>query len=325
MRTCVVILCLTAAAVSAVAEEPAADSLRLYLPRKVEVTADALRVGTVAIVRGPAELVAKAEAVPLGRLTEPAQTLVIDRTTIVSRLTAEGIAPAGGVEFTGADEVAVAREATSLDAATLEAAAERALNSRHPAGPDANWVVVEAPEAVALPRGIKPKVQIAMPRRVSGSVVRIEMRVRGGETLYGRTHVVFRKQFTVRKAVARRALDEGTTLTRENVEIRHATSLTPQKSFQPPYGLLLTRDVTAGETIAPSMTRHEKPPLLVRRRQKVWMKVVSGSLKVSVLGEATEDGRVGETITLKNVASGKVVAATVMPDGTVRPMTPEGE
>lgn len=58
-------------------------------------------------------------------------------------------------------------------------------------------------------------------------------------------------------------------------------------------------------------------PVLVRARQRVVMTVRIGAMTVSAIGEATEAGRLGQSVKLKNVDSQKLVTGTVVGPGAV--------
>ena len=120
--------------------------VQIHLPREVAVQDSALRLGSVAVVRGDPALVETASRIGLGTLVLPNQKVTIDRTTIASRLASNGI-PASQVTFSGAYQVVVARAGHTVTGADLAEAARQFILS---AAADAGVAQVEVASA---PRG----------------------------------------------------------------------------------------------------------------------------------------------------------------------------
>jgi len=72
-----------------------------------------------------------------------------------------------------------------------------------------------------------------------------------------------------------------------------------------------------GGTGAPILASFLQQPLVVRRGEKVLMTLTDGDMEVRSTALAMEDGRVGDSIQVKNASSQKIVRATVAEDGTV--------
>lgn len=79
-------------------------------------------------------------------------------------------------------------------------------------------------------------------------------------------------------------------------------------------GRILRVGLMAG---APILQSFLDRPVLVHRGEKVLMSVTGGRMVVRDMAVALEDGRAGQTITVRNPESGKIVEATVARDGTV--------
>jgi flagella basal body P-ring formation protein FlgA len=77
----------------------------------------------------------------------------------------------------------------------------------------------------------------------------------------------------------------------------------------------LRQPVAEGAVILPGQLVQ---PRAVRRGQRVVIEAVRGAMQVNGSGEALADGMPGERIKVRNVGSGRVVEATVRPDGRVR-------
>ncbi|MHC4195931.1 MAG: hypothetical protein ACYSQZ_08320, partial [Planctomycetota bacterium] len=78
------------------------SALQIYLPRESTIEGNVPNLGQVAVIRGEEGLTAKAEQVTLGRISVPGQKIIIDRSTVLSRLACSGI-PASEVTLSGAE------------------------------------------------------------------------------------------------------------------------------------------------------------------------------------------------------------------------------
>lgn len=119
--------------------------------------------------------------------------------------------------------------------------------------------------------------------------------------------------------VARRPLAAGAMLTPQDVarERRALTDLSQGylRQLDTAIGSTLRQPVAEGAVILPGQVVQ---PRAVRRGQRVVIEAVRGAMQVNGSGEALADGMPGERIKVRNVGSGRVVEATVRPDGRVR-------
>lgn len=121
--------------------------LEIYLPREITITDDYLRLGQVTIIRllpqsgdpGDESLVAKAGSILLGRISVPGQKVIVERSTILSRLACNGI-PAQKVTFTGAQATAVKQQQQVIKGEKFVELAKSFLRdpAPAPASPDAS-------------------------------------------------------------------------------------------------------------------------------------------------------------------------------------------
>ncbi|MBE3134630.1 MAG: hypothetical protein IMZ55_14260, partial [Acidobacteria bacterium] len=149
--------CLLAAIlVSALAVAAAAadgPALCVHLPREVSVDGETLALGAITVVQAQnAALARKASAVAMGRAPWSKENLVLDRPTILGRLTASGVAH-DDVRFTGAEKVVVTRREEIVESGAIVAAAEAFLAKTRPPAAGNRWRAVRAPADVAVPSG----------------------------------------------------------------------------------------------------------------------------------------------------------------------------
>ena len=69
----------------------AAAALKIHLPREITIDADELTLDKICILQGDEVLMSKAGSIKLGRFVLPSDQIVIDRTTLLSRLANNGV------------------------------------------------------------------------------------------------------------------------------------------------------------------------------------------------------------------------------------------
>ena len=296
--------------------------LRLYVPRSVRMSGDSLTLGAIAIVRSQnADLAAKASAVAMGRPPLAGESIVIDRRTILSRLSASGI-PARSIRITGAPQVAIRRNETTVGGKELLRAAEKLLSTRRPREEGVSWRLTGKCGDLLVPdTGGKWVLRAKLVKGGPSNHAKVHVGVvRGGKEIASRD-LLFKSLHLHRLPVAVRDIPAGERITPQNTEIRTVERDRPAgEEFTAPFGMIATTHLKSGTVIRPGVLRAVRPKIMVKRNQTVVMRIVGRGFTVSGLGKAMEDGRTGETIRVRNVDTKRIVAARVEPDGTVRPI-----
>lgn len=118
---------------------------------------------------------------------------------------------------------------------------------------------------------------------------------------------------------AARSLARGTRLAQEDVRLveMNAGNLAHGYFTEAEHvlGMELRRPSRPGEVLTPVMLA---PPRLVQRGQSVLVQAESGAARVTMRGEALEDGVRGQRIRVRNSRSDRVVEGTVVGEGRVR-------
>lgn len=152
-------------------------------------------------------------------------------------------------------------------------------------------------------------------RRLGNATIGVRCEGQRPWTLYVPVRIIS----SVNILTARRALTRGSLLTEQDLASvkRDAASL-PYGYFTDPalvVGQQLKRSVRPGEVLSPAMIA---PAPLVQRGQQVWISARSGSVNVSMQGEALADGAAGERIRVRNLSSNRVLEAEVVSGGLVQ-------
>lgn len=86
-------------------------------------------------------------------------------------------------------------------------------------------------------------------------------------------------------------------------------------------GMQTRRTLRAGETIRPDDVRR---PVVVTKGQTVTMSFSAPGVELAAMGRAMSEGGVGDTVTIQNPVSFRMVTATVTGPGAVRAADPAG-
>jgi flagellar basal body P-ring formation protein FlgA len=295
--------------------------LTIYLPREIAVENETLTLGKIAVITGEEALIAKASNIELGKFSTAGQIITIDRSLIISRLACSGI-PSCNPVLTGADKVSVRRTATVIKASRVVESASSFLANSVKEQSIAKWEPVRMPADVTLPAQNSDVELVGrlVSRGANGQAV-VEVIIVSGDKQIETRQVVFRPKYNIRRAVTTADVKEGTALTEDNTKIENIVSDAPeQTNWSKPYGLIASRNLPAGTVVGSNMAKSPQPPVVIERNQNVVIRIERAGLIVTATGKATEKGRLGECIKVKNLDSQRVILAKVNEDGTVEPV-----
>jgi flagella basal body P-ring formation protein FlgA len=295
----------------------------VFFPREVRVQGDSLQLGQVCVLHGPADLLAKAAPVALGRAPWAGEELVLSRDVLLSRLATAGV-PGQSVRILGAPKVSITRDETTLDSRELIEAALALLEANHPAPRGASYRPVGGVEPVSMPPGAGRRIVARWAKDVPGGAeVEVAVAPAGGAPAV-RT-VRFRLAWPRKQAVAAKDIAAGALLGPDNVRIETVQADSPSSAEPPPVvGMAAAAAIPAGTVIQPSLVKAAPVVRVVRRNQTVVMRIRGEGFAITAVGQALQDGRPGDLIRVQNVDSKRVVTARVQEDGSVIPLR-EGE
>lgn len=317
-----------AASAAADAAQPApADTaeLRIYMPRRQEVSGSTLVLGAVCIMRGQdAQRVRQAEQVRLGRAPFSREEMKIDRSLILGRLAANGFSRSD-IRFSGAQAVVVTPNEQEIDASRLVAAASALLAREKPCADDVRWRLASQVEGTSIPSGGKVKISAALVECTANGRATVRVNVTRDGQAEASCELAFEKSYTWRQAVARKAIAVGDTITESNVAIETISRPRPQEGWASPYGMLAAGNASAGAALAEGLLVSPKPHLAFERNAIVRIRVDLDGFSLLAKGIALQAGRVGQTIRVQNIDSKRVLTARVRADGTVVPLLEESK
>jgi len=308
-------------------EDPVSN-IEIYLPREVTIEDSSLKLGQVSIMRGSQELSEQASEITLGRISVPGQKIVIDRSTILSRLACNGI-PAYKVTLTGAEKITVKKQHQVIKGSEFVELASEFLKKNSPEGSvcqiDPLWI----PKDLILSG---PSCDVKLYPRLVKSGARDQAKVQitvltpepvGGGKEIAEREVTFRLRYNHRVAVTLADIAAGAVIGPENVKIEKIEANFPEpENWSPPYGLIARRALPANTVIRPDMVgpADSVRQRRIERNETVIIQIARPGLLVTALGKTMQKGQAGEYIKVRNLDSQRIILAKVNEDGTVEPI-----
>jgi flagella basal body P-ring formation protein FlgA len=286
------------------------------------VKGDSLDLGSVGIVRGEDAAMAKASSVRLGKFSLTGQRIVLDRATILSCLASIGI-KGDDVVISGASVVTVRREEESVGGARIIGAATEFLQKRLNGSVSSVVVITRPKNCVLKDRGGKIELVPRMSKYSSNVRPKVWVSVLQDGVEKEGFEISFSLKYKCRRAVTTADISSGERISKENVKIETIEASSPESSgWSSPYGMVAKRLIRKGTTLKGDIVGPVEPPVLIKRRQTVMVKVETKVLFITSFGEAMEEGTVGQFIRVKMGADrgARTIVGKVGSDGSVSPI-----
>ena len=298
------------------------SALQVYLPREITVKESNLSLGQVSIIRGKESLVSKASDIALGRISVPGQKIVIDRAMVLSRLVCNGI-PASKVTFTGAEKITVKKQEQIIRSSELVKLASSFLEKNPPVVSVCGFNPIRKPkDFIITGKGKDIRFSPRLVQNRARNQARVEITILSGSKKIGMCEVIFGLKYNFRQVLTKVDIPAGTVISPENVKIEKTISNYPESSnnWRPPYGLIAKRQIPAKTVLRPNMLGPVKSPIIVKRNQKVVIRIDRPGFLITAFGKAMQDSRAGEYIKVRNVDSQRIILVRVNDDGSVVPV-----
>jgi flagella basal body P-ring formation protein FlgA len=299
-------------------------ALTMELQPEAMVAGSQVRLGEVALITGePAEesLIGAVAAAVLGQAPRPGQVRVFTQGQVAVRLRQAGLHPEQ-VGLTGSESVTVRRPGRTLGqeeaeglyrgevARLLGVAEDRVTISL------VNWVEPVVPEGELRLRILGEVAQVARAAATGTLTGPVAVAVNGEPQATLRPRAVVAVK--VPAVVAREGLARGSVIRPGQVEVTEIDlSRLPEgalRQLAEAEGRQATRLVPVG---VPLSGRDVMAPVVVRRGERVLLKLERGGLTLTAQGVALEDGGVGETVKVQNVQSNRTIEGVVQGTGEV--------
>jgi flagella basal body P-ring formation protein FlgA len=287
----------------------------------VAIENNVISLGQIGIIRGKDTLVAKASEVALGRISMPGQEIVLDKSTVLNRLVCSGI-PASNVTLSGAEKTTVKKQQEIIRSEEFINMAGLFLESSLSTESVSDLKLIRSPkDFIVSSKGKEVKFSPRLDKNNTTNQATVKIIVFQDGKEIGYRDVTFRVKYNRQRAVTTTDIPIGTLITPENVKIEKTSSDYPQPAnWSPPYGLVARRRLPANTVIRNNMAGPMKPAVVVKRNSNVTIRLEKLGLIVTAIGKATQDGRVGDYIRVRNIDSQRIILAKVNEDGSVEPV-----
>lgn len=288
-----------------------------------------VRLGEVAVIEGGA--VSRdgldARQVVLGQAPQPGEVRTFARRQVELRLWQAGFRP-DEVQVTGSESVAVRRPGRPVGRTEAEALYRRRLAALLGVAEEkvtvslVNWVEPVVPEGRLELTLLGDVAQVARSAATGVLLGPVDLLVDGepAATLRPRALVTIK----VPAVVARESLARGSVIQPGQVEaIEYELTRLPDgalRTLAEAEGAQVLRSLPAG---TPLRRSDVAAPLVVRRGERVTLRLASGTLVLTAAGLALEDGSLGATIRVQNLESRRTVAGIVRGAGEIL-VVPDG-
>jgi flagellar basal body P-ring formation protein FlgA len=283
-------------------------------------------IGSVATVRGgDAWLRQQVERLDVADVSEIGRSATITREQVFFRIRLAGIEQAQ-FRVEGATVATATQSANSWSEKEIVATAKKAVLER--LGADLADVEIELAQQIQLPELTTPapagchlSAEVVTKRAPIGRV-RVDVALVVNSMRVCAVPVVFEVACFRQVAVTMHKLDRGEAL--EATTIRSERKLLRGSDrcvvfSEKLFGLHALRTVPAGQFLTSADIEGEdaEDPILVKNRDTVKLIAIVGSLRITSMGEAMQDGRDGQLIQVRNLESSRVIKGRVSGPGMV--------
>lgn len=290
-------------------------ALQVEISPQARVSDDEITLGDVAQL-SPANQ--QLEDLRLGRSPSAGDSRDLDRAFVARALQRSGFNPAD-INMSGAEKVRVTREGQRISSADIKASIASYLEQERKLLPDVeiHFEPYKEPEAFVAPKGklhveVIPGADNLFSSRSMTLIYRVDGRVINNLNIRGKMVV------TADVVVANSRIRRGNKIQPDDVELMRCDitdTSDPVFSLAEAVGMELGRSVRAGDPIERG---HLQAPVIIERRGYVKIIAERGPMRLEATGTAMEDGRLGETIRVRNSSSLEEIHAEVVGANTVK-------
>jgi flagella basal body P-ring formation protein FlgA len=310
------------------AAQAGADTVRIELRPEGSVDSEVIRLNDIARISGcSAVLKTELEQLDISQLTKDTDSVNIRHSLVAIRLQLAGWSTQEFMIFGSAVVNVKRREPQAITDASVEAAALKTMQLTLNVGADQLRVQLNSPFMSSLTKRMQQddslRVEVLPPVNSRIGAASLTVRFwRGDQLIYARTgkFEILRRQ---QVAVTRTSLPRNHILTERDFQIenRFMAIAADQLDEKQVLGRQVRGTLKAGDMISlrdlqPAAIPQQQE--LIRARDNVQITAVSGRLKVHLTSaQALQNGRLGQTIRVKNLKSNEIVTGRVTAPGQV--------
>lgn len=297
------------------------DSFQIYIPREISVDNADITIGDAVIIRADDNITEKICAIPLGTISAAGGVMVIEKETILGRLSYNGFTTSD-INTTGADSVTIKLRQQTIKGSEILETAKAFFGKKLPDKTICQFIPIRNTNDIVIPGAGK---QIRFLKNISKvnsrnhSKVTVKILADGNEV--AATDIIFRLKYNCKTTVTTGNITKGSILSSDNCEIKTKVLDYPQKAdWNPPYGLAARRYLPKGITVREDMVWPLESETIIKRNQAVIILIERPGLTITATGKAIQEGKVGELIRVQNIDSQRIIMARVNEAGSVSPV-----
>ena len=283
---------------------------------KANVTDAKVRLADIAVIEPPGN-----EAYTIGQLpvtTAPAPGTGKELTTVTVIASLRYRPEVAQVDWQGSETVTVYRNGNRISQEQVQQIIADYLkenNEKLPKG-EIRFAPARPAEALTVPIGtLSWKVKPSNPEILASSSFTLTFTVDGKPA--GTSIARGKLEALANVATAVVTLNKGELITKDNIVLKQQNICAIDKPFlakEPLIGMQIARIVNAGKAIE---QKHIVSPPVIKDGDQVKIFARKGELQISTSGTAKANGRLGETIRVKNASSSKLIFCRVDGPGIV--------
>lgn len=294
----------------------ASAQIAVSFQEKVEVTGSRIVLGDIAVITPKGSEAEAVGQLPVGLAPQPGASKVLRTISVITALQRKP--EVAQVDWQGSETITVERKGQRLSQDQLKKILEEYLqqNSEKLAQGSIELESFRAPETVNLPLGtLGWKITPSRPNIMSSSSFSIQFTV---DEQPVSTCVVYAKITAYAEVVtAKTTLHKGDVVTEESVVLekqRIDRLQNPVMTIDEILGMQVAKTINAGNGVEHGQITS---PAVIKEGDQVKIFARRGALNISTSGIARTDGRLGETIQVKNTGSNKIIRCRVDGPGLV--------
>jgi flagellar basal body P-ring formation protein FlgA len=292
---------------------------KVFLEGSVKIPDHVMLLGDVACIEGPEDLAEHLRSVSLGNAPLPGRSINISADHIRMRLRQEGVYP-HSVSVSGKSSVTVIREHSEIGEEEIADAVRAYIAANAPWSSEEMTIAgVRVSGAVTVPPG-RVTIHVQAPGRADylGSVPFSVIVDVDGE--YRRKiWAIASIEVTAEVVVTERPINRYQRIEHQDVSVRRVNladvSSSSIRDIEQALEKRAKRKIGPNEVLRTDMVEF---PTLVKRGDRVFIVAESPGLRITTLGEARENGVLGETIRIVNLNSKKSLHGSIIDVNTVR-------
>ena len=297
--------------------EATEEERSISIPHRVEVSRLNIKLGEIASITGEDSFRQQVEDIELGRAPLPDYSRSLYREVIIDELRGVGI-DVSQLEINIPYQFQVVSDYRNLAIQDLIATGEEYIYDNLPYSSEEMEIdPISPPQEIRIPKGeIEYLVESNTTNLLGTTMLPLKIKVDG--QVYRQLYLRYRVSLYTETLVAKEGLDRGQALSRDlfSLEKREITNqhnrvVDPEIELE---GKELTRSLRAGEVLQRNMVQE---PALVERWEEVTLIARVNKIKVTTKGQALEEGRRGEIISVRNESTGERIRGEVVSEDKV--------